>query len=106
MFLFVQNKLHKDTYGKSSALVSQPLVIENPAMLAMQEKKSDYSNTNGAAKEPAAPLVYPVGARFMITKLYLAGLGFVCFERRSCETSCDALQLLQPMRDFEISYWV
>ena len=49
-----------DTYGKSSALVSQPLVIENPAMLSIQEKKKNYSATNGIEKAPKTPLVYPV----------------------------------------------
>ena len=40
--------------------MSQPLVIENPAMLAMQEKKNEFAAGNGLPKEPTAPLVYPV----------------------------------------------
>nr|XP_002127462.1 protein HIRA-like [Ciona intestinalis] len=56
-----KNKLHKETYGKTSTMVSQPLIIENPAMLAIQEKKNDSSvnDQNEKLKPPTTPIKYP-----------------------------------------------
>jgi len=58
-----KNKLHKDTYGKTSCIVQQPLIIENPAMLAIQQKKTGAATTtqNGVEGKPfAMPSNYPV----------------------------------------------
>uniref|UniRef100_F6WHS8 Protein HIRA n=1 Tax=Ciona intestinalis TaxID=7719 RepID=F6WHS8_CIOIN len=61
-----KNKLHKETYGKTSTMVSQPLIIENPAMLAIQEKKNDSSvnDQNEKLKPPTTPIKYP--CRFVL----------------------------------------
>ncbi|CAK8689613.1 protein HIRA-like [Clavelina lepadiformis] len=54
-----KNKLHKETYGKTSDIVSQPLIIENPAMLAIQEKKVDQNASTEVVKAPVTPIKYP-----------------------------------------------
>uniref|UniRef100_H2YBG8 Protein HIRA n=1 Tax=Ciona savignyi TaxID=51511 RepID=H2YBG8_CIOSA len=67
-----KNKLHKETYGKTSTMVSQPLIIENPAMLAIQQKKNDVnpsSDQNEPPKAPTTPIKYPVCGNVQIKYL-------------------------------------
>ncbi|XP_039266238.2 protein HIRA-like isoform X1 [Styela clava] len=55
------NNLHKKTYGKSMSIMSQPLVIENPAMLALQQQKKaeDDAAFKKPQQDPKTPTKYP-----------------------------------------------
>ena len=62
-FLSSQTDLHRETYGKTWCVGNKPLIIENPAMLAIQQK-NDECNTddvlNNSATTPVTPTKYPV----------------------------------------------